>query len=83
MNHDFENYLSLIKKDSETVLTKEHLITGAIVNTKRIIIELQELESVILTEAHNNIFSLLILGSQLETLKRELIKIKQEYQKKW
>ena len=83
MNHDFENYLSLIKKDSETVLTKEHLITGAIVNTKRIIIELQELESVILTEAHNNTFSLLILGSQLETLKRELIKIKQEYQKKW
>ena len=83
MDLDFKNYLSTINEDGKTVLTKEHLIAGAVVNVKRIILELQELEIAILKESNNSIPSMLILGSQLETVKREVIKIKQEHQKKW
>ena len=82
MNNNFSDYLSSIHSDDTKELTREHLITGTVINIKRIILESQELESMIVSNTHNNIFAMLILGAQLENIKRELIKIKQEYQKK-
>lgn len=83
MSNDLEYYLSLLKMGGETNLTREGIVASAIVNVKRIVIELQELENYILAKTNISDLSTLILGAQLETIKRELIKIKQEYQKKW
>lgn len=82
MDNNFSDYLFSIHSNDTHELTHEHLITGAVINIKRIMLELQELESMIVTNARDNVFTILILGSQLENVKRELIKIKQEYQKK-
>jgi hypothetical protein len=82
VNNNFSDYLSSIHSNDTTELTREHLITGTVINIKRIILELQELENIVVANAHDNVFAMLILGSQLENVKRELIKIKQEYQKK-
>lgn len=84
MNNDFEKYLldSKCSKKYDAKLLHENLITGVIINIKRIILELEELEKTILDESHGDDFSTLISGAQLENIKREILKIKQEYPKK-
>lgn len=82
MNNDLNEYISHLKGDEPQELTREHLITGTVINIKRILLELQELENIILANSHNNTFSIIILGAKLETIKREVIEVKREYQKK-
>lgn len=83
MNNDFENNLSRILSENKTSISRDHILTSTLINTKRIMTELKEIEKHLLSETHTDIFSMLILGSQLENLKREFIKIKKDYLKKW
>lgn len=82
MNNDLKEYLSNIKESDTKALTRENIIMGAVINIERIILELQELKKVILTNSHDSVFTMLVLGAQLEKIKYELIDIKQEYQRK-
>lgn len=81
MNNNIQEYLTRIKNNSSKPLSREEIITEAILNVKRLIIELQELENIIMSKS-NNTFATIILGTQLEHIKCELIEIKHKYQKK-
>ncbi len=81
---NYDNYISAIfngKKDT-TQLTYEELVTRVILSINRTKIEIQDLEQLIVNKKDNNVFSLLILGTQFEIIKKEIIKIKQDYLKK-
>ena len=82
MENDVKNFLSDIKKNHNNELTREGLITEVVINIERIVIELHEIKKITLETGHEDTFSIVILGSQMEKVKRDLIKIKQEYQKK-
>lgn len=83
MGNNIEEYMSLIKSSEEkTPLTREHLVTGVVINIKRIILELQELKDKVLSDTYTDDFSMLLLGTHLEDIKRQIIKIRQDFLKK-
>ncbi|MGN0456465.1 MAG: hypothetical protein ACI4F2_06380 [Acutalibacteraceae bacterium] len=79
-NDELKQYLDTVSKqmDNNKPLSKEVLITNAIITLNKLMIEIEELEDLILNKSniiHQN--SLLILGAELELQIQEVKKIRQ------
>lgn len=56
-------------------LTLEILKTNCIVNAQQLIIEIEKLESTVLTTGEHNLSYILLAGAKLRTLTQEVIKL--------
>lgn len=83
MDKNFKEYLTQLEhfKTTSTPLTNEQLAAGVMVNINRIMIELQDIKDSIINSTLD-IYSIFLLGAQIELIKRNIITINQEYLKK-
>lgn len=81
---DFEKCLLYVKEciGKEVVLTNEYLLTNIVINIRRLSLELEELEKIVLENYCEDVFSALILGANLEKMKRDIEQIRKDYLKK-
>lgn len=83
MDKHIEKDLStLLKIEDEKILTNQYILTQIGITINRIISELEEVKTLVKKSNSINGFSTLLLGTQLEKFKQEIIDIKLAYQKK-
>ena len=81
---EYNKYLKIVneKIGSNIILSHESIITNTVVTSKRLINELETLESMLLEKPRINDNNLLIISAHLELTIQNIKKIKQDYLQK-
>ena len=71
-NSDIEKYISSFKTNGNDMLTYEKILTTCIVTTRRLTLDIESLEEVLIRNKAKNIFTLLAVGTKLESIRLEI-----------
>ena len=81
-NHIEKDLSNLLKHKDEKILTNQYILTQIGITINRIISELEEAKTFVIKSGSINEFSTLLLGTQLEKIKQDIIDIKLNYKKR-